>query len=234
MSKTHNRQEFRFLIVCAIFFGVVFWFLPSKNNRLSEVECERLLVLGEEKYRIDFQFDDSWDFENPTCSSPEIAILSALHFIDTSVVILPSSEKEFDFYQWGKSIRPIFQRKNILAFSAKANFDERRIDISNLELEKIDPVSISNILVHELRHLEEEFNSHVPCTKQRNTTCDLKLQENPFKGGAYNYNVIYLHRLIEYGALTRSQKYFASDLLKDILETRINFISDEARKKYTP
>jgi hypothetical protein len=232
MSKNHNRQELRFLILCIAFFGMGFWFLPSSDHTLSEEECQRLLVLGEEKYRIDFAFDNSWNFVKPECNSPETAILNALYFIDNSVIFLPSSEQEFDFYEWAKNIKPILQRQDILAFSAKASFAERRIDISNLELEKGNPVSISNILVHELRHLEEGKNTHVPCLRQRNATCDARLEENLFEGGAYNYNVAYLHRLIEYSTISRSQKHSASELLSNTLETRINAISDEARAKY--
>jgi len=234
MNNIHNRQELRFFLLCAIFFGVVFWFLPSNETKLSEAECARLLALGEEKYRVDFNFDTSWNFEKPTCNSPETAILNALYFMDNTLAIIPSSEQEFDFYEWAKTVSPTLQRQDILAFSAKANFAEKRIDISNLELDKADPIAISNILVHELRHLEEGRNTHVPCLGLRNTTCDPRLEEDLFDGGAYNYNVAYLHRLIEYGAITRSQKYSATNQLNDILENRINFISDKARSKYTP
>lgn len=218
--------------MCVLFFGVVFWFLPSNDHSLSEKECQRLLALGEDKYRIDFTFDETWNFDKPSCNSPETAILNALHFMDNTLIILPSSEQEFDFYKWAKKIKPILQRQDILAFSARANFADRRIDISNLELEKGNPVSISNILVHELRHLEEGKNTHVPCLRQRNATCDARLEDNLFAGGAYNYNVAYLHRLVEYSAISRSQKHSASNLLSNALETRINAISDEARAKY--
>lgn len=234
MSKQHNRQELKFLILCALFFGAVFWFLPSNDYELSQAECDELLNMGEKKYRVDFSFDSSWNFKSPKCNSPEAAILNALHFLDKTVIVLPSSEKNFDFYEWAKANKPTLQRQDILAFSARANFAEKRIDISNLELEKADPVKISNILVHELRHLEEGSNTHVPCERQRNATCDTRLEENLREGGAYNYNVLYLHRLIEYGSVSRSQRYSASILLTDVMEKRINAISKKAREKYTP
>ncbi len=234
MSKTHNRHELGFLILCAVFFSAVFWFLPSNDHSLSEEECQKLFVLGEQKYQVDFAFDQSWNFEAPVCNSPETAILNALYFLDDTVTFLPDTELEFDFYEWAKVIRPTLQRQDILAFSAKANFAEKRIDISNLELEKANPVTISNIIVHELRHLEEGKNTHVACARQRNATCDARLQENLFDGGAYNYNIAYLHRLIKYSNISRSQKHSASSLLENILETRINAISKEANKKYMP
>lgn len=232
MNKHHNRSEIRFLILCAAFFGVVFWFLPTSNYELSPAECEKLQKLGAEKYLQDFKFDSSWDFDTLACNSPEIIIINALHFLDTTVIILPSSELEFDFYEWAKGINPILRKQDILAFSARANFEENQIDISNLELEKTNPISIANILVHELRHLEQGINTHVPCVRHEILTCDVRLEENLFEGGAYNYNVAYLHRIIEYSALSRSQKYTASTLLTSVLETRINAISKEAREKY--
>ncbi len=233
MNKHHNRQEIKFLVLCAIFFGAMFWFLPSNDYKLSKAECNQLLSLGVRKYRVNFSFDNSWDFKTPRCNSPETAILNALYFLDNTLIILPNSEQEFDFYQWAKLIKPTFKRQDILAFSARANFTEMRIDISNLELEKANPIAISNIIVHELRHLQEGVNSHVPCKRQRNTTCDARLEENLLEGGAYNYNVLYLHRLIEYGTISRSQKYSASTLLEDVLETRINAISAKAFQKYS-
>jgi len=232
MSNNHNRSELRFLIFLALFLGAVIWFLPSGNQKLSQEECDQLFKLGEEKYRKDFQFQGSWDFANPVCNSHETAILNALSFLDRTVVILPSNEIAFDFYTWAKIINPVFKKREILAFSGIANFEENSVDISTLKLKEGDPVSIANILVHELRHLEEGFNSHIPCIKEPKTTCDMRLEENLFKGGAYNYNVAYLYRLIEFGAITRSQKFSAQTLLSLILENQINAISADLREKY--
>jgi len=232
MSKLHNNNELRFLLICAIFLGSVIWFLPSTDYELTQSECDKLIKLGNEKYRKDFEFDSSWDFEKPLCNSPEITVLNALYFLDTTVTLLPSDEQEFDFYDWAKQLKPILRRQDILAFSGVANFEENSIAISNHELEKTNPVSLSNIFIHELRHLEQGFNSHVPCVRHEQLTCDARLEENLFEGGAYNYNVAYLHRLISYSAITRSQKYSATNLLSNVLETKINAISNEARDKY--
>lgn len=234
MSKLHNRQELKFFVLCAVFFGAVIWFLPSTKYELTQSQCDNLIKLGSEKYRKEFEFDSSWDFEKSLCNSAEIAVLSALHFLDTTVTILPSAEKEFDFYNWAKQLKPILRRKDILAFSGIANFEENSIAFSNHELEKANPITLSNIFIHELRHLEEGFNSHVPCLKYKNTTCDKRLEENLFDGGAYNYNVAYLYRLISYSNISRGQIYSAENLLNNILETKINAISNEAMDHYKP
>lgn len=234
MSKLHNRSELRFLFICAVFFGAVIWFIPSTDDKLTQSQCDKLIKLSHEKYLVDFEFDSSWDFENPLCSAPEIKILNALYFLDTTVTLLPGAEQEFDFYGWAKQLKPVLRRQDILAFSGIANFEENSIAISNLELEQNNPVSLSNIFIHELRHLEEGFNSHVPCLQYRNTTCDMRLEENLFQGGAYNYNVAYLHRLIAYSKISRGQLYSAKKLLDTILETRINAVSKEALDKYRP
>ena len=221
-------------MICVVFFGAVIWFLPSTDFEPTQSQCDKLIKLGNEKYRKDFEFDNSWNFEKPLCNSPEIKVLNALHFLDTTVTLLPSAEQELDFYDWAKQLKPILRRQDILAFSGVANFEENSIAISNLELEKTNPVSLSNILIHELRHLDQGFNSHVPCLKLRNTTCDSRLEENLFEGGAYNYNVAYLHRLIAYSTISRGQVYSAENLLNKILETKINAISTEAMNKYKP
>lgn len=145
---------------------------------------------------------------------------------------MPETETEFDFYAWARRVKPVFKKRDTLAFSGTANFADNSIDISTFKLNENDVVSIANIIVHELRHLEEGFNSHVPCARIANATCDMKLERNPFEGGAYNYNVAYLYRLIEYGDITRSQRFSARRLLELIFKERFNIISADQLKIY--
>ncbi len=232
MSNHHNRSELRFLFLFVICIAGVIWIQPSTDNELSQQECDQLHQLGNQKFLNDFNFDETWDFIKLGCNSDETAFLNALHFLANTSIFLPSSEVKFDFYEWAKRINPIFRKRRILAFSGIANFQNNTIDISTLKLEEGDPVSIANILVHELRHLEEGFNSHVPCSIEPRARCDVRLEENLFDGGPYNYNIAYLYRLIEYGTITRSQKLTAQRLLGDILEKRINVISADRRRQY--
>jgi len=232
MSKHHNRSELRFLILMAVFIGAILWSLPSDERELSPAQCHTLYEAGEAEYLKDFLFDEDWDFAARICNNHETALLNALHFLKNTRFLLPDSEAEFDFYEWAKAIKPIFRKRDMLAYSGIANFAENSVDISYFKLEENDVISIANIIVHELRHLEEGFDTHTSCTEIANATCDVKLEDNPFEGGAYNYNVAYLYHLIEYGEITRTQRFSAQRLLSLILEERINLIQPQLREKY--
>ncbi|MEM8650480.1 MAG: hypothetical protein AAGF54_08130 [Pseudomonadota bacterium] len=232
MRNEHNRREFRFLVLSAIFLAALIWFLPTSYFDLSREDCQKLQKLAEDEYFQEFQFDESWSFEDFTCNSHESAILNALQFLKTTQFQLPDEERDFDFYEWIKGRNPTFTKREILAFSGIARIEENRIEISTIKLDEADPVSIANILIHETRHLEEGFNSHVRCKKDPQKSCDVRLEEDPFDGGAYNYNVIYLHRLIEYGHVSRSERYSAEQLMALILENQFNHISPQSLAKY--
>lgn len=233
MSKQPNRSELRFLLIYVICIAVFIWFLPSGDSELSTQKCNELYKLGEEKYSKDFKFDETWNFAEFQCNSHEAAMLSALNFLETVKTNLPKDEIDFDFYQWARQVKPVFTKRRIIGFSGIAYYNENNIHISTLKLEENDVVSIANIIVHELRHLDMGVNSHVPCQRLQNATCDMVLEENVFDGGAYNYNVAYLHRLIAFSDISSAQSFSARRLLGLILENRINFIPTDQRQKYS-
>lgn len=235
MAVHKNRKELRSLILFFAFLGaVIYWFVPSSDGNLSAAECDMLNARYKTQYSKQFIFDTSWDFENFECNSPESAMVKALHFIETTKFDLPGTEVPFDFFKWAVTIKPVFSSSIRLTGSAFAYYADRRIDISSLQLEGNNPVGVSTILIHELRHLDEGADRHVPCTDKPTTGCDAKLSKNLLEGGSYNYNVMHLHRLLTYADLTGFQRHTAKILLKRILETKINRLTLEDRNRYLP
>ena len=128
MRNEHNRREFRFLVLSTIFLAALIWFLPTSDFDLSSEDCQKLQKLAEDEYFQEFQFDESWNFEDFTCNSQESAILSALQFLKSTQFHLPDEEKDFNFYEWIKGKKPTFTKREILAFSGIARIEENRIE----------------------------------------------------------------------------------------------------------
>ena len=95
-----------------------------------------------------------------------------------------------------------------------SHFADGLLELNAQVLERNNPVEIANIIIHELRHLDQGFNSHVPCKRFPDSICDLRLEENPINGGAYNYNILFLHHLRQYSDADRQTKRRAKKLMQ--------------------
>ncbi len=217
-----QRKEMRsFLIFCVCIALSLYIFSPSHKTdfSLSAKECANLNMLWQTQYQNDFQFDDTWSFAPFECGSTDAKMAHALFLIDT---MKSTGSKNFDFYNWIKDVDPVFSRRLMFGYSGASYFGAHRADLNIDKLRITNPVEIAGIVIHETRHLDQGYNSHVPCKTDHKNQCDIRLQADPLKGGAYNYNVIFYQQLQQDKSATRSVKYIASKLLKSTLETKFN------------
>ena len=155
----------------------------------------------------------------------------ALHLLSTTSFSQPDGQ-EFDFVKWIKDQNPVFEKGLMLNSAGLSKISDKKITVSTIILEKNNPVEIANVIVHEVRHLEEGFNSHVPCTRDWTLRCDQRLEDNPLEGGAYNYNMVFLHHIRQFSDADEASKRRAKRLMQTIFEKRFNLINPKHRELY--
>lgn len=216
-----QRKELRsFLLFCAFIVLFLYILSPARNTdySLSERECTDLNSLWQTKYQHDFEFDETWRFVTFECGTTHAKMAHAIFIIDT----MTSSPKGFDFYDWMKRINPRFSQRLMFGYAGVSYFDTHQVDVNINKLRTSNPVELAGVLIHEIRHLDQGYNSHVPCRTDKKSRCDLRLEDDPLTGGAYNYNVVFYDQLVRGDDARRSMKYAASKLLRAILETKFN------------
>ncbi|MGI9352712.1 MAG: hypothetical protein ACR2O3_14200 [Rhizobiaceae bacterium] len=233
-SYRGRQHEFRTLagMLALVIAGYLLFVWPqTENYEISDSRCNDLNSLWKEAYSKEFRFSDNWPSGKFKCLSPTSGMAQALHFLATTNFVQPEGQK-FDFYQWVRKLNPVFEKGLMLNSAGLSDITEKRIALSTIILEKNNPVEIANVIIHEVRHLEEGFNSHVPCTRDWALTCDQRLNDDPFEGGAYNFNMVFLHHVRQFSDADDTSKRRARKLMQPIFEKRFNLISPKDREKY--
>jgi len=229
-----NKRELKSLL---LFFATlaaiyVFFVVPKMEDfSLSAGECDELNHLWQAKYRTDFEFTD-WPVEEFDCLSEDSGMARALYFIDTLEIHAPDDATKIDFYEWAKGIKPHFNKRPMIALAGSSLFERNEITINSAILLKNNPVEIAGTLIHELRHLDEGYNSHVACAKNPAKACDARLEENPLSGGAYNYNFLFYHQVREFSNASAFEKKLARQLMQETFDEKFNDTPANARTRY--
>lgn len=229
------KKEMRsFLIFCAALIFFVFALMPTQVDDfdLTSKECDELNHLWQTKYRTDFRFEGIWESEAFECPSQDAGMAKALFLLDTNRGGFSGGVPQFDFYAWLKKIDPKLGKTRLLNFAGLSHFETHRLDINVEKLLEGNPVTIAGILVHEARHLEEGYNSHVPCHYNRDLTCDSRLEEDLTSGGAYSYNILFLDELRNSPNTDRVVKRVAKKQMLNLIESRFNDVSPTALQNY--
>ena len=211
---------------------IVFVYPHTHDFETSDLQCSELNAFWIDKARKDFAFSPAWDEGTFDCPSKEAGMARALHFISRLDGPMEGKQPRQSFYEWAKDLKPVFNTRILYGLAGRARFDERAIDLSPLLLTKNNWINIAGVLIHELRHLEQGFNSHVPCTANADNVCDAKLGPDPAQGGAYSYNVLFFHHVRQSPATSAYEKRLARDELKTLIQKRFNTISPAARKRF--
>ncbi|KAB7613921.1 hypothetical protein F9L33_11220 [Amylibacter sp. SFDW26] len=216
-----QRKELRSFVLFFGFIALLLYILsPARNTdfNLSKGECAELNMLWQSKYQNDFQFDETWSFELFECETAKAKLAHAIFLIDRMTV----EPEKFDFYDWMKRVNPIFSQRLMFGYSGISYFEAHQVDINIDKLRTSNPVEIAGVLIHETRHLEQGYNSHIPCSVDEKRQCDLRLEADLLTGGAYSYDTAFYDQLIKDTKSTRSVKYAASKLLQSNLDTKFN------------
>lgn len=227
--------ELRTLFGMAVFIIAIYMLFVrpnTENYEISDQRCLELNSLWSQKYRAEFEFSEDFgnsDFECPSITS---GIVQGLHLLETTRFHSQEGSSALDFYSRIKAINPKFETRPMLNLGGSAVFESNQITLNLEILHKNVPIEIANILVHEARHLEEGFNSHVKCRLDRERLCDAQLEKDPSTGGAYNHNILFLHQILEYSNADRQTKNRAKKLMQNIFDTRFNAVNPGDREKF--
>jgi hypothetical protein len=232
--KAQKKEMRSFLIFCAtlLLFAFVFMKTQVDDFGLSTKECRELNHLWQTKYRVDFRFADTWEVETFDCPSSAVGMAKAMYLLDSNRTMVSGGIQQVDFYAWLKKTDPEIGAKILYKFAGTSDFENNRIDVNMDKLIEGNPVIIANILVHEGRHLEEGYNTHVPCKNDKKLTCDSRLEDNPAKGGAYNYNILFLNQLRYSPKADRTVKRVAKKEMLRLLASKFNEVGATALQKY--
>ena len=230
-----QRKEMRSLLIfliCLAVFLAGFSLYYKDEFTLGNKECAALNHLWQTKYHKDFRFADTWEDGTFTCKSQDARMAQALYSLDTTKFILPDGTAGFDFYAWLKKIDPQFGKKWMPDFAGMSIFEDNQLNISIDMLAQENPIAIAGIIIHEARHLEEGYNSHVACTNDTNLSCDSRLEKNLNVGGAYSYNMYYYDHLRKYSNASRAAKRVAKKRMQYIFDNKFNDVDEEDRQAY--
>ena len=218
--KAQKKELRSFLLFCG--FIALFLYVLSPAHRtdfsLSSGECAELNVLWQSKYQNDFKFDETLRFDTFECETSNARLVHAIFMIDK----MATEAESFDFYDWMKRVNPTVSQRLMFGYSGVSYFKKHQIDINIDKLRTSNPVEIAGILIHETRHIEQGYNSHVPCRTDQTRQCDVRLEADPLAGGAYSYDALFYNQIMKDANSTRSMKYAASKLLKSTFETKFN------------
>jgi hypothetical protein len=235
--RTPNGETRTLLVMLLLgtcFFG---WldYRELRHDEISVAECADLNTRWQQAYQKIMVLEGGLKvsgFECPTSASGlsrGLKFLQEVHFEG-----LINEEKPFDFWGSFVKIRPVIGDSPAGRFAGLTTYGQGRIDINPTILERGNPVEVASILVHELRHLEEGRNTHVPCLREPRLTCDDRLAEPLHSAGAYNHGVLFLHQVMNTSQASAQDKRTAARLLVEILENRFNHVSAELRDRYEP
>lgn len=228
------KSELRFLVFSAIALAVgyfVFVYPHTNDFGISDKECEELTRYWKSGAEREFQLGDGWkDFNALTCPSNKASLLKSIRFIERLELDIAGKEAAITYHQWAVNLKPLFAQSPLFGLAGRTRFDERIIDLSPILLEKANWVQIAGVIVHELRHLEQGINTHVPCRADSGLTCDRRLDLNPQTGDAYSYNMLFLHQVRLSSTATRYEKTLAKREMQRIFDVRFNQVDPDLHK----
>jgi len=233
--QNNARTELRSLVILAGVLVAIFVFFirPETGDfGLSSDHCAELNRLWKTKYRRDFTFSAGWAADPFECNSPESGMARALKFIDELRIRPQAGKESFDFYRWAVARKAVFSRELLFTRMGKTTFGGRQIALSDNVLAQNNTLEIASVIMHELRHLEEGRNSHVPCAHGRKGACDDKLEAAPRWGGAYNFNIYFLHQIRQNSNASPFHKRLARTQMQTIFDNRFNQIPSGAAEEY--
>ena len=225
-------RSFLIFLACLTIFLAGFSLYYKDDFTLSDMECSELNDLWQTKYRKDFKFADTWKDGIFACKSQEARMAQAIYFLDTTKFVLPDGTTGFDFYTWLKKIDPQFGKKWMSNYAGMSIFESNQLNISIDMLIMGNPVAIAGIIIHEARHLEEGYNSHVACFNDKELRCDSRLEKNLNIGGAYSYNMYYYDHLRKYSDAGRGAKRIAKERMQYIFDHKFNSVGPKDRQIY--
>lgn len=230
------KNELKTLVLLAVAVSLIYVTAvrPHENDfDISRHQCGELNRHWQEKYRHDFIFASLSIADTFDCLSEQSGLAQALRLFEKLGEGAPS-DAPFDFYNWVKDVRPSLQNTPLLFQIGRTNFERRMVMLDSELLKSNNTIQIAAALVHETRHVEEGFNSHVPCLDDisEQLRCDDVLEADLTKGGAYNYTVLFLERAIRSAHTTSRQKRRARRLLMTLLDHRFNRVSETLRTRY--
>ena len=204
------------------------------HQEITTTKCGELNGHWQQSYRSVVQFSDGLDVVQFSCPSIVSGMALGLRFLEKTRFSSPVSQEEFDFWNMLLELNPVLGDRTGMRFTGLATYSNNRIDVSPKVLERGDPVEIAGILIHESRHLQQGFNTHVRCLQMEQNTCDRRLEERLTSGGAYNYSVLFYDRVLRHSDANAQAKRSAARLLQKVLDDRFNAVKPELRKQYEP
>jgi len=229
-----EMKTFVGLLLSLICFFVWLDYREESHEEISGIECADLNVRWKSVYHKNFEMTGDLRVQKFDCPSQVSGLARGLKFIEDTGLPMISPENDLDFWNVLLKIKPALGNRLTSRFSGVASYKENRIDINPVILTRGDPVEVAGVLIHEARHLQQGSNTHVPCANDRFRTCDPRLEENLELGGAYNYNILFYHQVIQSAEIDAQKKRSARKFILDALDTRFNVIKADLRKRYEP
>ena len=229
------QNELRTLgVMLLLLIGGYFIFLRPQiiDFKISKVQCIELNQFWQNQAQSDFKFTNEWKLEKFDCPSDEAAMARALLFLLKMNVAIKDKQPEQTYYKWAKSLTPNINKRYSVLLAGKTTYATNTIDINPVVLDKNNWIEIAGIFVHELRHLEEGINTHVPCEKNTSKRCDPHLANELWKGGAYNYNILFFDQIRNMSSVTSDEKKLAKMEMQRIFDQHINKTTPADRQKY--
>ena len=228
----HNRSELRTLLVLGAFLAAVFIYFVQPERldlTLSDSQCAELNQQWKVTFQKDFNFTDSWKRGEFECPSTHSGLARALLFLQELEI---QGSEEINFYQRLRQSSGKLHRDLLFSKAGRAIFADRRIIVNDLVLADNNPVQVAGVLLHEMRHLEEGANTHVPCKRDSAKICDAALLDQPQKGGAYNFNIYFLDLVRQRSNASDLHKKLARRDMQKIFDTHFNTLPEGAAKRY--
>jgi len=229
-----NRSEVRALLLLAGFLILIFvvFVQPERLDlTLSDAQCQQLNKQWQEKFVVDFAYSSTWKRDEFECPSVRSGLARGLQFLD-ELEVEDADARDVDFYQRLKRMSPLLDRDLLFSRAGKTTFEDSRITLNDLVLIDNNPLQVAGILIHELRHLEETKNTHVPCEREPSQSCDASLLTDPQNGGAYNFNIYFLDQVRQNSNASAFHKKLASREMQVIFNNRFNQMSENAPTRY--
>lgn len=229
--------ELRTLIgLVVLIAALLFWldFRDESHDEITQFQCIELNSEWQNDFIHAIQMSGDLDVISFECPSAISGLARGLHFLKSSNLSVSDNDVVYDFWAELHSLQPVIGDRPGSGLAGLASYGKKRIDINSKLLLKGNAVEVAGVLVHELRHLQQGFNSHVPCLNAQQLRCDHRLLVNPLEGGAYNYNVLFYDQILRSTVVKNQDKRSAATLLQNVLDKRFNAVKPELLEKYQP
>ncbi|NRB30252.1 MAG: hypothetical protein HRU27_06625 [Rhizobiaceae bacterium] len=228
------KSELRFLLWSAVALGagyLAFVYPHTNDFSISPSECQKLDTYWRVKLQRDFQLGSGWkNSDTLACPSNEASLARAIRFIDEAQLVMSGRPATPSYYQWAKELKPRLSQNILFGLAGRTRFEERIIELSPILLDKANWVQIAGVIVHELRHLEQGVNTHVPCKAEPGLACDRELDLNPETGDAYSYNILFLRDVRGSSTTSSYEKKLATREMQSIFNKRFNAVAPDLFK----